>query len=110
MELLYTLALSLVILVGLFGLLFRLKRSTYRLDATNLIRLFEMLLAGEAREDDWNVFLEMPIRHDESLEKLRARCINLTGEEIYPSHSGVRLSERGKQEISSILKELKRVG
>lgn len=108
MELLYTLAFTLLILIGLFSLFFRLKRTSYRLDKTNLICLFEMILSGEASEADWNVFLEMPIRHDDYLEKLRARCIELEGEEIFPKELGVRLSERGRVEIGLILEELKK--
>lgn len=109
MDLLYTLGLTLLILVGLFGLFFRLKRSTYRLDKTNLISLFEMLLSGDASEADWIVFLEMPIRHDDYLENLRLRCVNLTGEGIDMRASGVRLSEAAEREIKLILEELKKV-
>lgn len=110
MELLYTLTFTFLVLVGLFGLFFRLKRSTYRLDKTNLIHLFELILSGEASESDWNVFLEIPIRHDDYLEELRARFIELTGEEIFPKDSGIRLSERGREAIRLSLEELKRTG
>ncbi len=107
MQLFLTLILALVIFVGLFAMFLGNKEPVYRLQRENLICLFEMLLKGEASEDDWNVFIEMPIRHDESLEEIRAFCIEITGEKIKPGIDGLTLTEAGRVEIERLLVSLK---
>lgn len=107
MELLITLLLSFFLFAVLFSLFYRLKKPIYQLGKENLISLFEMLLSGQASEDDWNVFLEIPIRHDPFLESFRARCIGLGEGEVRASSEGVFLTERAKKEIESMIRELR---
>lgn len=107
MELLITVLLSFLIFVGLFVLFYRLKKPIYQLSKENLISLFELLLSGQASEDDWQVFLEIPIRHDPFLEDIRAQCINLAEGEVLSSSKGVLLSEKATREVERILRELR---
>jgi hypothetical protein len=107
-ELLATLLLTFFFLLGLFFLFVRLRKPLYQLENTNLICLFEMVLTDKAAQQDWDVFLEMPIRHDVALEKIRSRCIELTGTEIVTNSSGIRLTESGRQEIQNMLQDLKK--
>jgi len=71
---------TLALLVIFIGLVY-LKAPVYRLDKNNLVSLFELALAGEATESDWDVFLEVPIRYDDELEKIRLECVELTEKE-----------------------------
>ena len=107
MELLITVLLSFLIFVGLFVLFYRLKKPIYQLSKENLISLFELLLSGQASEDDWHVFLEIPIRHDPFLEDIRAQCINLAEGEVLSSFKGVLLSAKATREVERMLRELR---
>lgn len=109
MLLIITVVLSFLMLVGLFLLLYLIKRPVYRLDKNNLICLFEMLLADQASEDDWNVFIEMPIRYDDYLESIRCHCIELTDSDIQLVSGKARLSDIGRQDIEQLLLELKQL-
>jgi hypothetical protein len=106
-DLLITVLLSFLIFVGLFVLFYRLKKPIYQLSKENLISLFELLLSGQASEDDWYVFLEISIRHDPFLEDIRAQCINLAEGEVLSSSKGVILSEKATQEVERMLRELR---
>lgn len=52
-------------------------RPTYRVNASQLIVLFDQVLAGRASAQDWLVFTAMPIRYDPDLEALRLECVAL---------------------------------
>ena len=62
-------AFILIVFVGL--VLFR--PPVYRLEK-NLITLFELALSGQATDEDWEVFIRMPLRYDDELEEIRQKC------------------------------------
>lgn len=102
-----TIFLSVLVFMGLFALFLRIHTPVYRLEKDNLICLFDLVLQGKATEDDWNVFIEMPIRHDPVLEAIRASCIDLTGEEVVFSSGGIKLTDSARQELQQLLEDLK---
>ncbi|BFM10448.1 hypothetical protein R50072_06010 [Simiduia litorea] len=52
-------------------------RPTYRINAGQLIVLFDQVLTGRASTQDWLVFTAMPIRYDPALEAIRLNCLAL---------------------------------
>lgn len=59
-------------------------------EKADFARLLSYVLSGQANYNDWSALIHVPIRHDESLEALRRRCLEI--EEIhyqgYPAHLG----------------------
>lgn len=98
---------TIVLLVIFFGLVY-LKAPVYRLDKKNLISLFELALAGEATENDWDVFLEMPIRYDDELEAIRVECVKLTEKEavFVDSHRRLCLDDSAEFALNRFIKAL----
>lgn len=97
-----------IILIIIFLGLVYLKAPVYRLNKGNLIQLFELALAGDATERDWDVFLEMPIRYDDQLEQIRLECIELTEKEAATINSKGRLylNEKARGSLAAFIKRL----
>jgi len=85
-----TSVITLVLLVIFLGLVY-FKPPVYRLTAKNLIILFELALSGEATESDWDIFISVPIRYDDELEKIRLACEELTEKKAVYADSKRRL-------------------
>lgn len=98
---------TLVLLVIFVGLVY-LKAPVYRLTNQNLIQLFEMVLAGEAYEADWDVFLDIPIRYDDELETIRLRCCELTEKKsvFVDSQRRIGVQENAREELNSFIQRL----
>ena len=94
--------LTLVLLLVIFSFLAVLKRPVYQLTRENVVRLLELVLAGEASEDDWNVFVEMPIRYNDELESIRQQCLEISEMDKGPM-TGWLLSEDGLAQIRDLL-------
>ncbi|MFT7300133.1 MAG: hypothetical protein ACI89Z_000587 [Porticoccus sp.] len=91
------------IFVALFILAFvRIGTPVYRLDKQNLVTLLTLVVAGRATENDWQVFLGMPIRHNEKLEAIRRRCDDINEYE-YIDGSGCFLTEKGIEDVNQLL-------
>jgi hypothetical protein len=85
-----TVVITLVLLVIFLGLIY-FKPPIYRLTEKNLISLFELALSGKATEADWDIFIGMPIRYDDDLEKIRVACEKLTESKAVYADSKRRL-------------------
>jgi hypothetical protein len=85
-----TVLITLVLLVIFLGLIF-FKPPVYRLTRKNLVTLFELALSGEATESDWDIFIGVPIRYDDDLEKIRLTCEQLTENKAVYADSKRRL-------------------
>ncbi len=77
----------------------------YRLEKKNIIVLLTSVIEGQATENDWEVFLGVPIRHNEQLEAIRMQCYEISEQEYIgnPSHL---LTDKGIEEVKKILTEL----
>jgi hypothetical protein len=82
----------------------------YRIERENIITLFEMVLAGGATENDWQVFIGVPLRHNSELADIQQRCIELTAKEYAGGRGDKLFSARGLAELEGLLKELKHNG
>ena len=68
----------------------------------------QSVLLGQAMENDWRVFCEIPIRHDEYLETVRIHCVEIDERCFIGSNqSGHFLNEAGLQSIEVLLQELR---
>ena len=102
----FLVTLSALLLIFVFVAL--LKRPIYRLSRENVINLLELVLSNQATEDDWNVFVEMPIRHDDELESVRKRCFALSEQSGFSGQSKPSFSQAQRQEIALLVSRLKK--
>lgn len=96
----------LVVSIALWGFL-RLGAPVYRPDKNNVITLLELVLAGNATENDWHVFIGIPLRHCEQLKLIQKRCSDLTETEYVGENSDTLFTKKGTQALKEILEELK---
>lgn len=85
-----TVVITLFLLIVFLGLIY-FKPPVYRLTEKNLLALFELALSGEATESDWEIFIAVPIRYDDDLEKIRLACEALTDKKAVYADSKRRL-------------------
>ena len=83
-----------------------LKRPVYQLTTENVARLFEQVLNGEASEDDWDVFIEIPIRYNDDLEKVRQSSIDIYEQHLIGRSAGFLMAEQGLEAIAELRDEL----
>ena len=69
--------------------------------ADNVIELLRMVLAGQATESDWDVFIGVPIRHDPELDKVREQCEDISEREYLGGEN--LFSVQGLSELEKIL-------
>jgi hypothetical protein len=70
-----TVILSFLIITGVAIILSQVRTPSYRLQRKNVITLLKMVLNGTASENDWNIFVGIPIRYDPELERVRLQCL-----------------------------------
>ena len=106
MNFLITLSLTFV-LIMLALMVFRyVGLPVYRVEAVNVQTLIELVLAGQATESDWDVFIGMPIRHNPALDDIRQQCAMLAEREMTSSDGLVCFSSTGRAELSLLLQRL----
>ncbi|MDN3638569.1 hypothetical protein QWY82_07105 [Simiduia curdlanivorans] len=77
-------------------------RPTYRVNASQLIVLFDQVLAGRASTQDWLVFTAMPIRYDPDLEAIRLQCLVLEQAHFLGDASRFLFDSTGLEAIAHI--------
>jgi len=77
----------------------------YQLQKHNVEALLRLVASGEASDNDWQVFLGVPIRHNERLEDIRLQCCDIHERE-YIGGSGRLLTDKGMQEVRQLLQQL----
>jgi hypothetical protein len=103
-----TLALTIVIFGGTLFLFYWARSQRYRLTRRHVIRLLEMVLSGEATDNDWRLFSALPLHHNPELDAVRGRCLEIEEREyVGKRRSGLLFSEQGLSEIRDILEELR---
>ncbi len=103
-----TLLLTLIIIAALFYLFYKLKTPYYRVDRQRMIQTLELVLTGQATENDWQMTFAMVIRHSPELEVIRQQCVDIEDQcyigEQKPPHL---FAEDGLARLRFILEELK---
>jgi len=69
-----TLLAAFVVCGLLIATLLWVKNPIYRVQREKVERLLQWVLMGQATENDWRVFCDYPIAHDELLESIRLAC------------------------------------
>lgn len=101
--LLLLLALTVALLFG--------RPPVYRPARQDILLLMQQVIAGEAVEDKWSLFIGLPLVHDPELEEIRQRCyeIELAAEEGSEVRFGVsryRYNRVGMDLLQRVLNEL----
>jgi hypothetical protein len=94
-----------IILVAL--LVFRyISPPVYRVEAINIKRLLESALDSDVTSADWDVFIEIPIRHDPQLDEIRRECAMLTASEISERQGMMIFSATARQKLMDFHKQV----
>ena len=103
-----TIVLSVVVFAVVVSMFLWVRAPGYRLERRNVIQLLEMVVEGRASENDWRVFVGVPLRHDPYLEQVRQQCMDIE-ERTYMGkrRSGALFSESGLDELRALLAELR---
>lgn len=104
---LVTLILTIVIFLLVLGTLMWVRTPRYRIERHNVITLLEMVLTGQATENDWQVFAAVPLRHDAALNTIRERCMEIEEHEYMVNNPPFLFSQKGLSELRNVLLELK---
>jgi|SRR5690606_11622850 hypothetical protein len=103
-----TLVLTIVIVGGTLFLIYWARSQRYRLSRRDVIRLLELVLSGQATDNDWRLFSALPLHHNPELNAVRGRCLDIEEREyVGRRRSGFLFSEKGLVEIQEILEELR---
>jgi len=108
----FLLTLFLTFLFVLFAIVFFIKIAppVYRLEKSNIVALLKLVVEGTATDNDWEVFLNIPIRHNDELEAIRMRCSEISEREYIGGSGSIKpkhlLTEKGIEEVKIILAEL----
>lgn len=106
-SVLATLVLTILIFVTVLVVLMWVRTPRYRIQRHNVITLLELVLSGQASENDWRVFEALPLRHNPELDEIRNRCMEIEEREyIGPGRSGFLFSQQGLDELRELLQSL----
>ncbi|MBV0934464.1 hypothetical protein [Marinobacterium weihaiense] len=84
-EFLIVFTVSLILIGGLVLALTWGRAPTWRPDRRKVLTLMQQLQAGEARRDEWEMFVGLPVLHDPELEAIRRQCVAIhEGDEHHP--------------------------
>ncbi len=105
---LITILLTIMILSGLCYVFLRLKTPYYRVDHERMIRVLEMVITGQATDNDWNMTMSMVIRHSPELEAIRERCVDIEEHHYIGDQKPPYLfSQEGLDALKPILDEVR---
>lgn len=105
-----TVVLSVAVFAVVLAVLFWVRTPRYRIERENVIALLRLVLAHRASENDWRVFVSVPLRNNPLLDEVRERCAEIEERE-YLGHAssrsdGALFTDRGMAELRELLEEL----
>lgn len=110
-ELLLVFVVTAVVLGGVALALVFGSAPVYRPTDESIQTLMTSLLEGEVDAQQWQFFLDMPIRHDDELEQLRLDCVQM--QQQYgrrPRQGKARLDDAGQIRLRHKLHQLEQRG
>lgn len=107
MTYLLTLLLTLGVVLVAMWVFVKVGTPVYRIDRDNVIALLELVLSGEATENDWHVFIGIPLRHNTQLCDVQKRCQVLAETEFTGIKGSKLFTQKGLAELEAMLQELK---
>ncbi len=113
-EFLIAFVVSLLLIGGMAVALIYGRAPTWRPDRQKVLALMQQLQTGEARRDEWEMLIGMPILHDPELEEIRRLCVAIhEGDEEHPPASeglDTYLYDRaGRQRFAEVQKTLEQL-
>lgn len=113
-EFLIAFVVSLLLIGGLVLALVYGRAPTWRPDRRKVLTLMQQLQTGEARRDEWEMLIGMPILHDPELETIRRQCVAIhEGDGEHPPAGeglGDYLYDRaGRQRLAEVQKALEQL-
>lgn len=98
---------TLTVFLSVIGVLLWVKTPHYQMTQTDLIKLLQRVLVGQASENEWAIFLSSSFRHCPELEPFRDACAAIDEKE-YLGHTraGFLFSETGLAQIRWILAQV----
>lgn len=110
-EFLVVFVVTLVVILGVTLALVFGKAPVYRPTRDSVQALMTQVLEGEASDQQWQFFLDMPIRHDPELEQLRLECVRMQEQYgLRPRNDKARLNEAGRIRLRHKLNQLEQQG
>ncbi|WP_027856876.1 hypothetical protein [Marinobacterium jannaschii] len=111
MEIIVVFIVTLVVLVGLALALAFGRPPTYRPGRKETLQLIREVIAGEASEEAWQLFLSLPILHDPVLETFREQCLEIDEgtEDKAPCGAGLNgyiYGQEGRERLGLLADEL----
>lgn len=105
MSYVLTLLLTLAVVLVTMWVFVKVGTPVYRLERENIVTLLQLLVSGRATEQDWDVFVAIPIRHDPLLRDIQERCLAIAQTE-FVGGSGLLFSPQGITKLECLLKEI----
>ncbi|MDN3648527.1 hypothetical protein QWZ13_06340 [Reinekea marina] len=87
------------------------KKPVYQPEIEDLQATLTRLLEGQLTPNEWNFFIDMPIRHNEELDNIRLQCQSIN--ELYAlrvRNNQIRFREEGEIKLRFILSKLEQAG
>ncbi len=106
MNFFITLLFTLLLVALALWVFMRIGSPVYRVERENVVRLLELVVAGQATEQDWDVFVGVPIRHDPELDAVRERCKEVADRELLGGDGVHLFTRQGITELQEILDKL----
>ena len=102
---LITILLTSLIIAGIVLVLLKVRTPRYRVERAQAKTLLYDIVNGKATEEDWQVFINIPVYNDEELEAIRQRCLQLDESEFIgcSANSGFFLTASAIEEIRQML-------
>ena len=101
----FTVLLSFVILVIALVLFRHVGVPVYQVQAVNVQAILKLAISGQATASDWDVFINIPIRHDIELDKIRYECAMLAPE-ITEQQGVLVFSLASRQLLTNLLQQV----
>lgn len=114
MELLLVFVVTLLVVLTLVGTLAFGRAPAYRPEREQIVDLLQGVLDGTTNPVRWDLFIGMPIQHDEALESIRVQCVILHeglegGAPAAEGLDGYIYDRAGRERIREILEELRQI-
>jgi hypothetical protein len=106
MEFLITVALSFTVIMIALLVFWYIGVPVYRVEAINIERLIQAVLAEDATIADWDIFTGMVIVHNPELDRIRVQCGMLEVDEMIERQGRVIFSANGRRSLEKILNQL----
>ena len=107
MTLVISVMAAVVVSVLVTLLLLSVRTPQYRTQRRQARQLLQWMLLGQASENQWRIFCEMPIRHDPPLEAVRRRCAEIDERCFVGDHrDGRLLNAEGMAAVEEQLQQL----